>query len=366
MRISFFDDRADFNLGAQRNLLLLAQSVAKKHDVIVASTAKGLFLQTASDFGLRTLVCEAPSHLRSVESGHYLGSPSRITHTFTQFIKYQHKLHRTLGKPDVIITSNLRSSIFVLRTRLAGTRLITYVQNDLQLGWWAALAGIASTRLALISKSCINTFPEWYRQRALQKSFSLPSGRVMPDRVASMTCNLRLICVASITERKGQLKLLDLLDLLHSYGVDASLTLVGGTTDDPDSSQYFEQLKNRSNMQSLAVEFVGWTDQVESYLLKSDIFVLSSRNEGLPGVIIEAMSTGLPVVAMDAGGIADAVVHGETGYVVAQGNVEEMAVRIKQLNDKDRRISMGRRAREIAEQKYSLTTFANTLLAQLE
>ena len=119
-------------------------------------------------------------------------------------------------------------------------------------------------------------------------------------------------------------------------------------------------------MQSLAVEFVGWTDQVESYLLKSDIFVLSSRNEGLPGVIIEAMSTGLPVVAMDAGGIADAVVHGETGYVVAQGNVEEMAVRIKQLNDKDRRISMGRRAREIAEQKYSLTTFANTLLAQLE
>ncbi|MFN2577913.1 MAG: glycosyltransferase [Pyrinomonadaceae bacterium] len=102
------------------------------------------------------------------------------------------------------------------------------------------------------------------------------------------------------------------------------------------------------------VHFIGRCDDVSSLLFASVVGVLSSKAEGFANAILEYMAAGLPVVATDVGGVREAIVEGETGYVVASGDDEAMAARIIQLllNDENAR-RMGARGKAIVSEKFS-------------
>lgn len=102
------------------------------------------------------------------------------------------------------------------------------------------------------------------------------------------------------------------------------------------------------------VHFIGRCDDVASLLFASHMGVLSSRAEGFANAILEYMAAGLPVVATDVGGVREAIVEGETGYIVPSGDVERMAERIIQIlsNDENAR-AMGARGKAIAADKFS-------------
>lgn len=79
------------------------------------------------------------------------------------------------------------------------------------------------------------------------------------------------------------------------------------------------------------VRFVGRAIDVASLLVETDVGVLSSRSEGFPNVVLEYMAAGRPVVATDVGGVREAVVHGQTGYLVAPGDDQALADRVAAL-----------------------------------
>ena len=115
-------------------------------------------------------------------------------------------------------------------------------------------------------------------------------------------------------------------------------------------------------MRALAVElglekdvfFVGRCAAVADLLSVSDVCVLSSRAEGFSNSILEYMAAGRAVVATRVGGAGEVVVEGETGYLVEAGDDERMAARIVTLlRDPEGARRMGRRGREIVEQKFS-------------
>jgi teichuronic acid biosynthesis glycosyltransferase TuaC len=95
--------------------------------------------------------------------------------------------------------------------------------------------------------------------------------------------------------------------------------LVGEGPNRPDLEKQAREL----NIQT-KVHFEGYIphSKVASYLQKADLFCLSSFSEGLPGVILEAMACGLPVVATNVGGVSEAVVNGVTGILVESGNLD--------------------------------------------
>ncbi len=103
-----------------------------------------------------------------------------------------------------------------------------------------------------------------------------------------------------------------------------------------------------------AVLMPGIRGDVPDVLRAMDVFVLTSLWEGLPRVVLQALATGLPVVAYDTAGIQEAVTEGVNGHLVAPGDVERMAGRLGPLvDDASLRAEMGERASSGFDRSFS-------------
>ena len=110
---------------------------------------------------------------------------------------------------------------------------------------------------------------------------------------------------------------------------------------------------DEANLRRIAgpnVRFVGARGDLPALMNGCDAFALSSDVEGLPMVLLEAASSGLPQVATDVGGVSDIVLHERTGYVVPRGDAAALAGAMQRLgtHSPDERLAMGRAAREHA------------------
>jgi glycosyltransferase involved in cell wall biosynthesis len=86
----------------------------------------------------------------------------------------------------------------------------------------------------------------------------------------------------------------------------------------------------------------------------ADIIVVPSAVENLPNTLLEAMACGLPAVAIQTGGMADAIREGETGYLVAKGDIAGLATRLGMLLDNEStRQRMGVAGRQLIEREFS-------------
>ncbi len=100
--------------------------------------------------------------------------------------------------------------------------------------------------------------------------------------------------------------------------------------------------------------FVGRCDKLAELLAASDVCVLTSKSEGFSNSILEYMAAGRPVVVTDVGGAREAVVEGETGYLVQSGDDKSMAERIiSLLQEPIKARAMGRLGRLVVEDRFS-------------
>ena len=112
------------------------------------------------------------------------------------------------------------------------------------------------------------------------------------------------------------------------------------------------------------VRLLGWVQgkEKEQTLLQASMFLLPSYHEGMPIAILEAMAYALPIISTPVGGIPDAVVDGEVGFLVQPGNVEAIATKvILLLNSPELRNSMGAKGRERANKKFEISSVLEQL-----
>lgn len=124
----------------------------------------------------------------------------------------------------------------------------------------------------------------------------------------------------------------------------------------------------RQNLEQLAtelgisdrVELRGWVAHPRSALPQFDIIAQPSRSEGFPLAIVEAMLAARPVVATTVGSVPEAVIDGETGFLVAKNDIEQLASALRQLRDNPAlRIRFGQRGREIASRYFTVEKMTN-------
>ena len=108
------------------------------------------------------------------------------------------------------------------------------------------------------------------------------------------------------------------------------------------------------------VEFLGFRNDVAALLAQTDVFLMSSRYEGVSIAILEAMCAGLPVVATRVGGVPETVQHGVTGLLVADDDAEAMARAMQELivSEPERR-RLGEGGQALQRREFSIETAAD-------
>ena len=144
--------------------------------------------------------------------------------------------------------------------------------------------------------------------------------------------------IGSMYPQKAHEVLFEAAKLVLNAVPEARFLLVG---DGPRRSELQAMVSNIGLENEIT--FTGLRSDVPDLLHFIDIFVLSSAWEGFPMTILEAMASGTPVVVTDVGGNSEAVIHGETGYLVTQGDYQALACAIIELADNyQKRVSMGK------------------------
>ena len=116
-----------------------------------------------------------------------------------------------------------------------------------------------------------------------------------------------------------------------------------------------------------AIHAVGYQPQPESFHGFADLLCLPSYREGFPNVVIEAAALEVPTVGTRIVGLADTVVDGDTGILVAPKDSAALAVALERLlADSEARAAMGKRARERALRLFDSRRLNRLLLEEYE
>jgi len=103
------------------------------------------------------------------------------------------------------------------------------------------------------------------------------------------------------------------------------------------------------------VQFRGGVSEIRSVYQEAAICVLTSDFEGTPNALLEAMSSGLPVVATKVGGVPGIVRHGQTGFLLEPDDLDGLVAALVELvKNSQLRADIGRRARAYVEENHSL------------
>lgn len=143
-----------------------------------------------------------------------------------------------------------------------------------------------------------------------------------------------ILAVGRLTQQKGFDRLLVIWKEIHNNFSDWRLCIVGEGEDKPKLLDYIKkhQLKN--------VELLPYTDQIQDYYTTSDIYIMTSRFEGFPMVLLEASTYGLPMISFDCRtGPKELILDGVNGYLVENDNIEEFIFKLSSMMNNIERLN---------------------------
>lgn len=206
--------------------------------------------------------------------------------------------------------------------------------------------------------------------RLIEESSGLPAGSIrtihhgmagVGDTKLERGPEPTLLTVARHDPVKGVDVLLDAFSLVPP---PARLVLIG---DGPESENLRRQAADLGLEDRVDFLDLPWQQRASDVMSTYDAFVLPSRLEGFPVTIVEAMLSGLPVVATDVGSVTEAVVPAETGWIVEAEDPRALAdAMIDLLSDMDRAAAMGTRGREIAMERFTIESTIESYMDMYE
>lgn len=144
-----------------------------------------------------------------------------------------------------------------------------------------------------------------------------------------------LISVGGLVDRKGYHRVIEVLPLLLKAFPGLMYLIVGGACAEGNNRKQLEQQVADLNLQN-HVRFLGPlpSEQLKSPLSASDVFVLSTANEGWANVFLEAMACGLPVITTDVGGNSEVVNDASLGTIVPFGDASALQLALSDALNK--------------------------------
>jgi len=271
------------------------------------------------------------------------GSPLALPPLFTRIAR---------SRPDVLYTLTVVPNIWGrMFGRALGVPVIVAGFRTLRPKQWEPLLWRCTNRLICNA--------EMLRTRAVQE-LGVPPERVavVPNCVDTERFRPakphpegppRLVSVSRLVDDKDPMNLVEAFALVLREVPKARLTLVG---DGPLRPQVEARLAALGL--GHAVDIITGCGEVRPHLAQADVFALASRREGSPNAILEAMASGLPVVASRTGGIPDLVEHERTGFLTEPANPVGLSKALARLlTDRELCTSLGAAGRDKAVRAHS-------------
>jgi glycosyltransferase involved in cell wall biosynthesis len=175
------------------------------------------------------------------------------------------------------------------------------------------------------------------------------------QKIQIMKDKYKLVClfVGRLSYSKNIPLLLEAFS--HDDFNDVKLLIVG------DGDETIKNTINKSSEETFGrIEYIGRTEHVMQYMENVDALVMTSRNEGMPIVLIEALSAGLPIVSTPAGGVPDIIKNNMNGFLTKGFSTDEIISSIKKmtiLND-DTISRFRQNNKKLFKEKYSIESCA--------
>lgn len=201
--------------------------------------------------------------------------------------------------------------------------------------------------ILFVSRKARDTFVSMFHQFN-NKAFYVPEGIEDIDRKPNLDfLNVNLVCVGTVCDRKNQFTLVKAFENFKESEI--KLSIVGNGT-------MLEKCKEYAISHSISnIEFTGSVknSDIPNILSKSNVFILASKDEGLPAVGIEALRSGLPILITDVGGCAELVQNnGKILSGTAEKNIKDGIEYI--IQHKNELAEMSKKSRELYEQEFSV------------
>jgi colanic acid/amylovoran biosynthesis glycosyltransferase len=219
----------------------------------------------------------------------------------------------------------------------------------------AFIIGISKYGRSQLMRS--SSYEQWHKLEVCR--LGIDPDAFEPDRRAPHTGPFRLITVGRLVPVKGYHVLIAALTLLKERGRHVRLSLVG---DGPDRSSLERHVADAGLAGDVSFEGSCNQDRVKSLYNQADAFVLTSFAEGVPVVLMEAMSMGVPSIATNITGVPELVTNGVHGILVTPSDEEDLAGAIISLMDNpDMRARFAKEAREKVSRDFNLRRNTGTL-----
>jgi len=222
------------------------------------------------------------------------------------------------------------------------------------------------TRFGIEQSDGVTAVSHYLREKTIQVFEPSNQIEVIPNFVdpARFAPRLESSCRKEQFVKKGERLLLHISNFRPSKGVTDVVRVFAAVRREVPSRLLLvgdgpERVPSREVADQLGVtkwiRWLGQLDAVEEVIGCADLFILPSRNESFGLAALEAMSAAVPVIASNAEGLPELVRNGETGYLLAVGDVEGMARRsIELLSDAKSHAAMAEAARRVAIESYDV------------
>ncbi|MGF1616388.1 MAG: glycosyltransferase family 4 protein [Acidimicrobiia bacterium] len=235
--------------------------------------------------------------------------------------------------------------------------------------FWAANPLRKRMMAALLARTSLVTAVSQATADQLVRSFGVDRGKIrvahpgVPEEFLDIESeeripgSLNILYLGSLSDEKNPGAAVAVVSLMEQ---PATLRLVG---DGP----LRDSLEAESASSRFPLEVTGPAEDVREHLRWADVLMLTSKTEGLPGVLLEASAAGVPVVAFGVGGVSEAVEDGVTGFVTDPGDEKAMALALDRLaQDESLRLSMAQSGRDRVRSHFLLSQALDRYVGALD
>ncbi len=276
-------------------------------------------------------------------------------------------VHSYLWTADIVAALAARRSCFCHVAHVLDRRTNRHggsLKQRLRVRFTAALLKRSRARFAAVSQAC--------RAHAIE-NFALDPGSVVtahngvtPAAFKAARAGSGAVShfgsISRLAWEKGIEHLIEAFALVAQKNRQARLTIAGGG---PALDGFRQEVRKRGLEQQIALP--GRVESAAEFYRSLDCFVIPSTDaEGLPTTILEAMASGLAVIATDVGGAGEAVIEGEQGLVVPPGRAEALAGAILQMIENPARArAMGQAGRMRVEAHFTVKAMTGKIVEEV-